>query len=114
MTYPGRVITSRFGLTVYGIIPVPLLDVTVGPHGGLWFRDKSHFISVDEFKSLWTPDVEVVVIGIGWESLVKVDPAIEEMEGVEIHILPTPKAFDLFNRYVLEGRKVVLIAHSTC
>ena len=31
MTYPGRVIYSRFGLTVYGIIPVPVLDITVGP-----------------------------------------------------------------------------------
>ena len=54
------------------------------------------------------------MIGIGWDSAVKVDSAIEEIEGVEIHILPTPEAFDLFNRYVSEERKVVLIAHSTC
>ena len=40
--------------------------------------------------------------------------AIEKMEGVQVHVLPTPEAFALFNRCVAEGRKVVLIAHSTC
>lgn len=114
MAYPGRVLYSRFGLTVYGIIPIPMLDITIGPHGGLWFRDKSHFISMDEVRPLLSPDVEVLVIGIGWESAVRVDSAIEEIEGVEVHILPTPEAFDLFNRCVSEGRRVVLIAHSTC
>lgn len=114
MAYPGTVTHSRFGLTVYGIVPVPALDISVGPHGGLWFRDKSHFISIDEVQPLLAPDVEVLVIGIGWHSAVRVDPAIEELEGVEVHILPTPEAFDLFNSIVSTGRKVALIAHSTC
>lgn len=114
MVYPGMVTYSRFGLTVYGIIPVPVLDVTVGSHGGLWFRDKSHYVSIDELRPLLSPDVEVVVIGIGWHSAVDVDPAIRQMEGLEVHLLPTPAAFALFNRCVLEGRPAVLIAHSTC
>lgn len=114
MLYPGRVTYSRFGLTVYGLIPVPTLDVTVGPGGGLWFRDKSHFVSYDEVQALLSPDVEALVIGIGWDSAVSVDPAIRAMDGIEVHILPTPEAFDLFNRYRSQGRKVVLLAHSTC
>ncbi len=114
MIYPGRVTYSRFGLTVYGLIPVPTLDITVGPGGGLWFRDKSHFISYDEIQRLVSPRVEALVVGIGWHSAASVDPAIQEMEGIEIHILPTPGAFELFNRYVTQGRRVVLIAHSTC
>jgi hypothetical protein len=114
MAYPGKVVYSRFGFTVYGIIPVPVLDITVGPRGGLWFRDKSHFISIDEVQPLLSPDVEILVVGIGWDSAVRVDSAIEQIEGIEIHVLPTPEAFDLFNRYVSEGRRVVLVAHSTC
>jgi hypothetical protein len=114
MIYPGRVIYSRFGLAVYGIMPVPILDITVGGCGRLWFRDKSHFISIDEVRALLSPDVEVLVIGNGWESAVRVDAAIEKMERIEVHVLPTPEAFDLFNRCVSEGRRVVLIAHSTC
>lgn len=110
----GRVTYSRFGLTIYGLIPVPVLDITVGPRGGLWFRDKSHFISLDEVEPLLSPDVEVVVIGIGWDSAVRVDPAVKNLEGVEVEILPTPAAFELFNRCVSEDRVVVLIAHSSC
>jgi hypothetical protein len=114
MAYPGTVLYSQFGLTMYGLVPVPVLDITVGPHGGLWFRDKSHFISLDEVRPLLDPDVEVLVIGMGWHSAVRVDPAIEALTGIEIHILSTPQAYDLFNRYVSEGRRVALLAHSTC
>lgn len=112
--YPGRVTYARFGLTVYGLIPVPNFDITVGPGGGLWFRDKSHLVSYDEVRRLVSPGVEALVIGIGWDSAVRVDPAIRAMDGLEVQILPTPEAFELFNRYRSEGRKVVLLAHSTC
>jgi hypothetical protein len=112
--WPGRVSYSRFGLTVFGFIPVPVLDITVGSHGGLWFRDKSHFVSIEEVRSLMAPEVQVVVIGTGWNGAVTVDSAVRNLEGCEIHVLPTPRAFDLFNRCVSEGTKAVLIAHSTC
>lgn len=110
----GRVSYSRFGLTVYGFIPVPVLDITVGSNGGLWFRDKSHSLSLEEVRSLLAPEVQVVVIGTGWHEMVKVDPAVRDIEGVEVHILKTPDAFDLFNRCQSEGKQAVLIAHSTC
>ena len=32
--YPGKVTYSRFGLTVYGLISVPSLDITVSPDDG--------------------------------------------------------------------------------
>ncbi len=114
MFYPGRISHARFGLTVYGLIPVPSLDITIGAHGGLWFRDKSHWISLQEVQPLLTEDVDVLVIGTGWQDMARVDPAIHELEGVEIHSLPTPQAFELFNRYRSEGKRVVIIAHATC
>ena len=114
MFYPGKVTYSRFGLTVYGAIPVPVLDITIGPRGCLWFRDKSHFVSIEEVKPLLSPGVEVLIIGTGWHGATRVDPAVQEIEEVEVHILRTPAAFDLFNEYISRGRTVVLIAHSTC
>lgn len=114
MFYPGKVTYSRFGLTMYGLIPVPLLDITVGRQGFLWFRDKSHYVSIEEVEALLSPGVEVLVIGAGWEGAVKIDPAVQAIEGVEVHILQTPDAFDLFNECVSRGITVVLIAHSTC
>ena len=114
MFYPGKVTCSRFGLTVYGAIPVPSLDITVNPGGLLWFRDKSHFISIDEVEPLLSPDIEILVIGTGWHGAVRVDPAVQEIEGIEVHILRTPAAFELFNELVSSGRRVALVAHSTC
>jgi hypothetical protein len=93
---------------------VPTLDVTVGPHGGLWFRDKSHTLSIEEVEPLLSPEVEALIIGTGWHGAVQVDPAVKEIEGIEVHLLRTPAAFDLFNGYMSRGRTVVLIAHSTC
>lgn len=114
MFYPGKVTYSRFGLTVYGAIPVPSLDITVSSDGLLWFRDKSHFISIAEIVPLLSPDLEVLIIGTGWHGAASVDPAVQELEGIEVHILRTPSAFVLFNEYVSSGRRVALIAHATC
>ena len=114
MFYPGKVTYSRFGLTVYGVIPVPSLDITVSPGGFLWFRDKSHFISIEEVEPLLSSGAEVLVVGTGWHGAVGVDPVIQEIDGIEVHILQTPAAFELFNELVSSGRRVVLIAHSTC
>ena len=114
MKCPGKITYSRFGLTVYGCIPIPILDITVGPKGVLGFRDKSHFITLQEVEALLIPEVEIVVIGIGWNDVVKVDEAIRNIEKVKVEILSTPQAYETYNQYKSEGKKVVLIAHSTC
>lgn len=110
----SRITYSQFGMTVYGCVPIPILDITVGSNGGLWFRDKSHYISLEEVQALLTPNVDIVVIGIGWDNAVKVDEAIRNLKNVKIEILSTPDAYKIFNRYKTEGKKVILIAHSTC
>ncbi len=110
----GRITYARFGLTVYGLMPVPTLDITVGPRGGLWFRDKSHTISFDEVRSLVSPQVDVLIIGTGWHGAASVDPAVRDLKGIEVHILRTPDAFRLFNDQRAQGRLVVLLAHTTC
>ena len=114
MLHPGKVTYSRFGLTVYGLIPVPSLDITVSPGGLIWFRDKSHFISIEEVEPFLSPDTEVLVIGTGWHGAVSVDHAVQELEGIEVQILRTPDAFEQFNELASGGRRVALIAHSTC
>ncbi len=93
---------------------MPVLDITVGPHGGLWFRDKSHYISLDEVQPLLSPEVEILIVGIGWQRAVSVDPAVQDIPGIQVYLLPTGAAFDLYNRYRSAGRAVVLVAHSTC
>lgn len=110
-----RITYSRFGFTVYGAIPIPVLDVTVNRHGVLWFRPKTHEITRQELDALLGPDVEVVIVGIGWDSIAQLtDDAKRLSETIDLRVLPTPAAFALYNELKAQGRNVVLLAHSTC
>ena len=110
-----RVTYARFGLTVFGVLPIPFLDVTVSESGVLWFREKTHQITATEIDRLISKDVEIVIIGNGWHSIAQLDDGvIESHPGIEFHVLPTPDAIALYNSLVAQGRVVVLLAHSTC
>lgn len=110
----GRVMYSRFGLTVYGIMPIPALDITVDSHGVLWFRNKAHLITADEVERLAADGVEVVVIGNGWDRVARVEDRVFELKNVTIRVYSTPEAFDEYNRLKSSGTKVALLAHTTC
>ena len=106
---------SRFGFTVYGATPIPVLDITVNRHGVLWFRPKTHQITRTELEALITPNVEVVVVGIGWDSIARLtDDAKRLGDSIDLRVLATPDAFALYNKLKANGRIVVLLAHSTC
>lgn len=110
-----RITYAKFGLTVYGIFPVPVFDITVNRHGVLWFRTKSHTITRRELDDLIGPEVEVVVVGVGWDRVaVLTDGATELGKSIDLRVLATPDAFRVFNELKSEGRVVVLLAHSTC
>ncbi len=110
-----RVTYAQFGLTVYGITPVPVLDITVDRNGSLWFRPKTHVITRTELEALISPEVEVVIVGIGWDSVARLaDDAKQLGDSIELRVVSTPAAFDLYNQLKSEGRCVVLLAHSTC
>ncbi len=113
MFVPGTVTYSRVGLTVYGAIPVPALDITISANGVLGFRDKTLQISRVEVGELVTPDVEVVIIGTGWYEDASVQDDARLFHGVEVIVSNTPSAFDLFNEMRRNGRVVVLLAHTT-
>jgi len=114
MFVAGQVTYARFGLTVYGLIPVPMLDVTVNKHGLLWFRPKSHLATLSEVRNLVDGDVEVLVIGTGWHGIMKVEDEVSNYKDLDVRILKTPDAYRVFNQLKAAGTKVVLLAHSTC
>ena len=91
-----------------------MLDVTVNKHGILWFRPKSHLVTISEVRSLIDGDVEVLVISTGWDGIMTVEDAVSDLKNVDVRILKTPDAFRIFNELKSAGRKVVLLAHSTC
>ena len=110
-----RITYSRFGFTIYGAMPIPVLDITVNQHGMLWFRPKTHRITRAELDTLIAPGVDVVVVGIGWNSIAQLtDDAKQLGDSIDLRVLPTPEAFAVYNALRAEGRNVVLLAHSTC
>ena len=60
---------------------------------------------------------EVVVLGVGVFSRLKVCPETEEIlkeQGIEYHILETTKATQLFNQLAKQGKKAGALIHTTC
>ncbi len=110
----GRVTYARFGLTVYGVIPVPVLDITIDAEGRLWFRNKTHLITAAEIERLAADGVEVAVIGIGWQCAAKVEESALGLPRVSVRALPTAEALEECARLKASGTKVVLLVHSTC
>ena len=82
--FSRKITYARFGLTVYGLIPVPVLDITVNANEVLGFRDKTHMITLDEVKPLLQRGVEIIIIGTGWHDEAKVEQAIRNLTGYEI------------------------------
>jgi len=110
-----RITYSRFGFTLYGAMPIPLLDITVNQYGFLWFRTKTHQITREELDALVAPGVEIVIVGIGWDSIAQLTEDAKKISTmIDLRVLPTPQAFALYNELKSQGRNVVLLAHSTC
>jgi hypothetical protein len=94
-------------------------DVIVTWHGKVKPADFSerHLFGKEEMMELLFERPEVIVIGIGTESLVRVDPDVlefAEQKNVQIIDRPTELAIDDFNELVREGRHVVAYMHITC
>jgi hypothetical protein len=115
MFWPGGILYALPGVTVYGLIPVPVLDFVVSEDGVLAFREKSHRITKEEVAALLgdNPKTLAVVIATGWEETANVEPEVHILPFGSVHILRTREAFDIYNRLKREGRRVVLIAHTT-
>ncbi len=110
----GKVTYSRFGLTVIGALPIPVLDITVSSSGVLWFRDKNHQITLSEVRPLVDESTEILIIGNGWHGAAKVEEAILDAFGSRVHVLRTGEALRAYNSHRAAGRRVVLLVHTTC
>lgn len=77
----------------------------------------AHQIADWEEKTLFESKPEIIVIGSGWQGVLKVSPEFQakcEKMGVKLQILTTPKAVAEYNRLIAEGKKVNALIHTTC
>jgi len=102
-----------FAFTVYSGIPIPYFDLKIHANGIPSIRKKSHYVSIDEVKPLLEENPEVIIIGIGYNEMVKVDKEILKLN-VGVLILETSEAIKAFNQLKSSGVKVAAIIHTTC
>ena len=92
-------------------------DLTVWWDDKVEFRDKNHEIGMSEFLKVMEKKPEIIVVGTGMDGICKVLPEVEQAaqdKGVEIFKELSPKAAEMFNAFLSDGKKVVGILHSTC
>ena len=92
-------------------------DMTLFWNGKMSYRSKEHLVEMGEFMKILMSKPEIVVIGIGMQGAVKIAPEVAEWaENVKVKIYTevTPKAAEMFNAFVSEGRRTAGIFHVTC
>lgn len=77
----------------------------------------THKISNVEGDKLLEADPEYIVIGDGFNGVMKVEPEMKEKlqkTGVKILILHSPAAVIKYNGLIKQGRRVNALIHTTC
>jgi hypothetical protein len=60
---------------------------------------------------------EIIIIGSGWQGVLKMDPQFQEQcakANVKLQVLLTPKAVRQYNKLIDKGKKVNALIHTTC
>jgi hypothetical protein len=99
-------------------------DVQVTPgHVAGWRRAESHNFSPNEFRKVIDSGIcggewpEAVIIGNGYDGIMKVDPGVIEAiraQGIEVMVNKTGQAKDEYNKFEQQGKKVLGLFHLTC
>ena len=106
----GYVTFGRHGFTLIAACPVPGFDFRVSAGGVPWFRSKSHDITADEVKAA-AEGADCVIIATGYEGAAKA-PVISLP--IPVEVMKTAEAFARYRELRKAGKRVALIAHTTC
>ena len=82
-----------------------------------WWREKGHLLSKGDLKEVFREKPEVLIIGSGAASLMKVPEEVKksiEAQGIQCLVFNTREACDKFNELELSGKKVTAALHLTC
>ena len=94
-------------------------DVIVYPdHITNWRRKEGHLLQVSDAASILSYGPDILVVGTGYYGAMAVSDDFEKLckeKDVEIIACPTTEAWQIYNRFIAEGkRKVVAAFHLTC
>jgi hypothetical protein len=82
-----------------------------------WWRKRGHQVGMDDVKDILDSDTDILVIGTGKFSLVKLTSPLREhlkSHGIELIEKNTSESTKVFNQLHRKGRKVSAGFHLTC
>jgi hypothetical protein len=91
-------------------------DVAVWWNGKVALASKSHEFDILRLQELAGKKPDIIVVGTGMQGMLKVLPEVKQVcddDNLTIYYDPTPKAIDMFNGLILQGKKVAGFFHLT-
>ncbi len=97
---------------------IRLIGETVS-HWAEYKTGKDHFVDVSKIIGIHGKEINTLIIGIGIDGLVQIDPSVEEYVkqklGIEkLIVARTAEACKIYNELFHQQEKIALLAHSTC
>ncbi len=94
-------------------------DLIITPSGVRpdWWRVEGHRLQLTDVKDVIDINVDVVVIGTGYDGRMVVDDDVIEAfrkRGAEVYVLKSRQAVKKYNEEVENGKKALLLIHLTC
>lgn len=81
-----------------------------------WWRKSGHRVCLEDIEDVFKEEPEVLVIGTGFNGLVKVEEEVKHLaqsKGTELIIEKTKKAVQIFNA-IASQKKTIGAFHLTC
>ena len=81
-----------------------------------WWRKEGHRLNIDDLKNVWQADPEVLIVGTGYYSFMKVPNEVKEhvtSKNIELIVESTKEAYKTYNR-LASKRRTVAAFHLTC
>jgi hypothetical protein len=75
---------------------------------------KTHDRTLESIEWLLEPKPEILITGIGWDGVTKVDQKVESIKNCDVHLLKSREAIDLFNKLEKAKKRVAIHFHSAC
>jgi hypothetical protein len=82
-----------------------------------WWREEGHRLSVADLDAALKADPDILIVGTGVFSLMKVPAATRvevEKRHIDLHIANTNKATKLYNDLAVGDKRVVAALHLSC
>jgi hypothetical protein len=91
-------------------------DMAVWWEGKPAMAAKSHEFDIVRFETLTRKGPEIIVVGTGMRGALKILPEVRQLckdANIRLYTDPTPKAVDMFNGLIAQGKKAAGFFHVT-